>query len=183
MAQFNLKKFLVENKLTNNSKLLNELSQPKDLLGPKWDYVVKDFFGGEMPKDIRVSHAYYPSAPADRDSPGHNPGLYVRYTATGNGRLLIMSVGITQDRPEYQREAQLTFDIKHPDMKPGQISPSLLNPFKEAAYKLLSNANTLQNLAKIQSQGTGRDVQERDIKYLDDNLIKKIKSLPAKPGR
>jgi hypothetical protein len=68
-------------------------------------------------------------------------------------------------------------------MKPGQISPSLLNPFKEAAYKLLSNANTLQNLAKIQSQGTGRDVQERDIKYLDDNLIKKIKSLPAKPGR
>ena len=184
MEQFDLKKFLVENKLTTNSKVLNELSQPKDLLGPKWDYAVKDFFGGEMPEDIRVSHAYYPSAPTTRDGSGHNPGLYVRYTASGNGRYLVMSVGITPDRQDHQREAQLTFDIKHPDMKPGQISPSLLNPFREEAYKLLSNANSSpQNLAKVQSQGTGRDVQEGDIKYLDDNLIKKIKSIPAKPER
>jgi len=174
MNNFDYKKYLVENKLTSNSKMLNEYVE-MDLndLGPEFEKTIKEIFG-ETVKVVDIKATYRPSTDT-----GAKPMLYISITipqTKESTKALLLSIVFEKDGQGYISYNNYSKDKE--DTKE-EFNNKLVPAFKKAAVltlgKLIKNPNQLTSA----TMGGGYKYEEKDQADLD-KYVSEIPNLPIK---
>jgi hypothetical protein len=174
MENFNLKKFLVENKLTTNSRMLNEEYTLQDL-GPDFERTAKEIFGDTVKiQDIKAT--YRPSTDT-----GSKPHLYMSVTIPSVGdkdNYKGVLAGLGFYNPEGKGVVKLDNYSKDKQATAEEFKTKLAPALKKAAMVLLGKlVKNPQELSKI-TVGSGYKYEEKDQADLD-NYIAQIPNLPV----
>ena len=174
MDNFNLKKFLIENKLTTNSRMLNEEYTLQDL-GPDFERTAKEIFGDTVKiQDIKAT--YRPSTDT-----GSKPHLYMNVTIPSVGdkdsyKGVLAGVGFWDK--EGKGEVYLSNYSKDKQATAEEFKTKLTPALKKAAMVLLGKLVKNPEALTQATVGLGYKYEEKDQADLD-SYIPQIPNLPV----
>jgi len=174
MENFNLKKFLVENKLTTNSRMLNEEYTLADL-GPDFERTAKEIFGDTVKiQDIKAT--YRPSTDT-----GDKPQLSMSVTIPSVGdrdsyKGVLAAVGFWNK--DGKGEVYLDNYSKDKQGTVEEFKTKLAPALRKAAMVLLGKVVKNPEALSQATVGLGYKYEEKDQADLD-NYITQIPNLPV----
>ena len=173
MDNFDYKKYLTENKLTSNSKMLNEYVE-MDLndLGPEFEKTIKEIFG-ETVKVVDIKATYRPSTDT-----GSKPSLYMSITipqTKESNKALLLSIEFDKGNgfikyDNYSKDKEGTKE---------EFNTKLIPAFKKAAVSVLGKVVKNPEQLTSATVGSGYKYEEKDQADLD-KYITEIPSAPIK---